>query len=76
MVSTVVQAEPLGLGEVMDILDEASQVRAYSHQLEEKSRALEAATAELRAANEKLQGARSPEGRLHVFGHARAAHAA
>ncbi|MBL8338633.1 MAG: histidine kinase, partial [Rhodoferax sp.] len=55
MVSTVVQAEPLGLGEVMDILDEASQVRAYSHKLEEKSRALEAATAELRAANERLQ---------------------
>jgi Na+/proline symporter len=55
MVSTVVQAEPLGLGEVMDILDEASQVRAYSHKLEEKSRALEAATAELRAANERLK---------------------
>ncbi|MGQ5490321.1 ATP-binding protein [Thauera sp. ZXT1-4] len=55
MVSTVVQEEPLGLGEVMDILDEASQVRAYSHQLEEKSRALEAATAELRAANEQLK---------------------
>lgn len=55
MVSTVVQEEPLGLGEVMNILDEASQVRAYSHQLEEKSRALEAATAELRAANEKLK---------------------
>ena len=55
MVSTVVQEEPLGLGEVMDILDEASQVRAYSHELEEKSRALEEATAELRAANEKLK---------------------
>ncbi len=55
MVSTVVQEEPLGLDEVMDILDEASQVRAYSHQLEEKSRALEAATAELRAANEQLK---------------------
>jgi signal transduction histidine kinase len=51
----VVQEEPLGLGEVMDILDEASQVRAYSHKLEEKSRALEAATAELRAANVRLQ---------------------
>ncbi|NLF54587.1 MAG: sodium:solute symporter, partial [Thauera phenolivorans] len=42
MVSTVVKEEPLGLDEVMNILDEASQVRAYSHQLEEKSRALEA----------------------------------
>ena len=55
MVSTVVKEEPLGLDEVMNILDEASQVRAYSHQLEEKSRALEAATAELRAANEQLK---------------------
>ena len=54
MVSSVVQEEPLGLDEVMDILDEASQVRAYSHELEEKSQALEAATAELRAANERL----------------------
>lgn len=54
MVSTVVQEEALGLGEVMDILDEASQVRAYSRKLEEKSRALEQATAELRAANERL----------------------
>ena len=55
MVSSVVQEEPLGLDEVMNILDEASQVRAYSHQLEEKSQALEAATAELRAANEQLK---------------------
>ncbi|HSN19442.1 MAG TPA: sensor histidine kinase [Usitatibacter sp.] len=35
--------------------DEASQVIAYSHQLEEKQRELEAATAGLRAANERLQ---------------------
>lgn len=55
MVSSVVQEEPLGIDEVMNILDEASQVRAYSRQLEEKSRALESATAELRAANERLQ---------------------
>lgn len=55
MVSSVVQEEPLGLDEVMDILDEASQVRAYSHQLEEKSRELEAATEELKAANERLK---------------------
>ena len=55
MMASVVQEEPLGLDEVMDILDEASHVRAYSHQLEEKSRALEAATAELRAANEQLK---------------------
>lgn len=55
MVSSVAQEEPLGLDEVMNILDEASQVRAYSHQLEEKSRALEAATDELRHANEQLK---------------------
>ncbi|MFN3984489.1 MAG: ATP-binding protein [Rhodocyclaceae bacterium] len=55
MVASVVQEEPLGLEEVMNILDEASQVRAYSRQLEEKSRALEAATSELRAANEQLK---------------------
>jgi signal transduction histidine kinase len=40
---------------VMNILDEASQVRAYSRELEQKSRELEAATAELRAANARLQ---------------------
>jgi Na+/proline symporter/nitrogen-specific signal transduction histidine kinase len=54
MVASVAQEEPLGLDEVMDILDEASQVRAYSAQLEQKSRELEAATADLRAANERL----------------------
>jgi signal transduction histidine kinase len=39
----------------MGMLDEASQVIAYSHKLEEKSRELEAATNELRAANEQLK---------------------
>jgi Na+/proline symporter len=38
MVASVTQEEPLGLDEVLDILDEASQVRAYSYQLEQKSR--------------------------------------
>jgi len=37
------------------MLDEASQVIAYSHELEEKSRQLETATADLRAANERLK---------------------
>jgi Na+/proline symporter/signal transduction histidine kinase len=55
LVDSVVEEEPLGLEEVMEILDEASQVRAYSRELERKSRELEAATAELRAANERLQ---------------------
>jgi Na+/proline symporter/signal transduction histidine kinase len=55
MVASVVQEEPPSLDEVMDILDEASQARAYSRQLEQKSRELEAASAELRAANVQLQ---------------------
>jgi len=55
MVGSVVQEEPLGLNEVMNIIDEASQVLAYSRQLEQKSRELEAATAELRGANQRLQ---------------------
>ena len=54
MVASVAKEEPLGMDEVMNILDEASQVRAYSLQLERKQRALELATAELREANERL----------------------
>jgi Na+/proline symporter/nitrogen-specific signal transduction histidine kinase len=55
MIGSVVKEEPLGLGEVLEILDEASQVRAYSRELEQKSHELETATADLRAANERLQ---------------------
>jgi Na+/proline symporter/nitrogen-specific signal transduction histidine kinase len=55
MIASVVKEEPLGLGEVLEILDEASAVRAYSRELEQKSQELEAATGELRAANERLQ---------------------
>ena len=55
MVASVVEEEPFGLEEVMEILDEASHVRAHSRELERKSRELEAATAELRAANERLK---------------------
>ena len=54
LVSSVVSEEPLGMSEVMEILDEASQVRAYSRALERQSRALQETTAELRAANERL----------------------
>jgi signal transduction histidine kinase len=54
MVSSVVQEEPLGLDEVMDILDEASQVRAYSPARGEVARA-GGRTEELRAANERLK---------------------
>jgi PAS domain S-box-containing protein len=46
MVASVTKEEQLGFDDVMDILDEASQARAYSRQLEEKSRELEEMTAE------------------------------
>ena len=55
MVASVVKEEALTVAEVREILDEASQVVAYSHRLEQKSRELEAATAELREANHRLQ---------------------
>lgn len=55
MVASAVDEEALDLDGVMRILDEASQLRAYSHALEEKSLSLERATAELREANEKLK---------------------
>lgn len=48
MVATVVKEEPLGIQEVMDILDETRQVIIYSRELEK-------ATAELQAANERLK---------------------
>ncbi|MDK9704269.1 MAG: sensor histidine kinase [Sulfuritalea sp.] len=55
MVASVVKEEPLGLDEVMNILDEASQVRAYTRELEQKSKELTRATAELREANARLR---------------------
>ena len=55
MVASVTAEEALGLDEVLDILDEASQIRAYSRELEQKSQELEAATGELKAANEQLK---------------------
>ena len=55
MVASVVDEEPLGLDEVMNIIDEASQALAHSRQLEQKSQELEAATNELRGANQRLQ---------------------
>ncbi len=54
MVATVMQEEPLGIDEVMTIIDETSQVIAYSHRLEEKQQELEEATANLQAANLRL----------------------
>jgi Na+/proline symporter/nitrogen-specific signal transduction histidine kinase len=55
MVASVVEEEALDLDDVMRILDEASQLRAYSHALEDKSQSLERATDELREANDKLK---------------------
>jgi Na+/proline symporter/signal transduction histidine kinase len=55
MVASVAKGEVVGLDEVMKILDETSQVIEYSHGLEQKSRELQATTADLRAANERLQ---------------------
>ena len=48
MIGKVVKEEPLRIDEVMDILDETRQAIAYS-------RELESATAELKAANERLK---------------------
>ncbi|MBL8489814.1 MAG: histidine kinase [Rhodocyclaceae bacterium] len=55
MVASVVEELPPDLDAIMNILDEASQVRAHSREIEQKSRELEAATAELREANERLR---------------------
>ena len=55
VVASVVEEEQLAIEDVMRIVDEASQLRAYSHALEEKSLSLERASRELRAANEQLQ---------------------
>ena len=55
MVASVVKEESLDLDDVMGILEEATRLRIHSQELEEKSRSLEQATAELRAANEQLK---------------------
>jgi Na+/proline symporter/signal transduction histidine kinase len=54
MISTVVTGDDFGPDEVMAILDEASQVIAHSHALEEKSRALEQAHGELQRTHRRL----------------------
>jgi Na+/proline symporter/nitrogen-specific signal transduction histidine kinase len=55
MVASVVKEESLDLDDVMGILEETTRLRIHSQELEEKSRSLELATAELRAANEQLK---------------------
>lgn len=48
MMASIVEEEPLGIEEVMDILDETRQTILYSHELERT-------TEELQAANQRLQ---------------------
>ena len=55
VVASIAQEEPLGMQQVMNILDEASQALAHSRELEQQSQALEHASAELRSANQRLQ---------------------
>jgi len=55
MVASVVKEESLNLDDVMGILEEATRLRIHSQELEEKSRSLERATADLRAANDQLK---------------------
>ena len=55
MVASVVKEEALTIDEVRTSSTRPRRCVAYSHQLEQKSRELEAATAELRAANERLK---------------------
>lgn len=53
--ASVAREHALGVGEVVELLDETSRVLAASRELEEKSRQLEAASAELRRVNDRLQ---------------------
>jgi len=55
LVASTVEEETLTPDDVLRILDETSQLRAHSLELEEKSASLEKATAELRTANEQLK---------------------
>jgi hypothetical protein len=75
MVATSRRKSRSGWKEVMTIIDEASHVIAYSHELEQKKQELEEATANLRRPT-NAEGARSPQGRLHLDGDARAAYPA
>ncbi len=55
LIASVATEEQPSIDDLMAILDETSQVIAYSHQLEQQSQALAALTAELRSANAQLQ---------------------
>ncbi|MFC3231430.1 ATP-binding protein [Marinibaculum pumilum] len=55
MVSQVASGETISLNELMTIANETARLMEYSRQVEQKSQELEAAAAQLRAANERLQ---------------------
>jgi Na+/proline symporter/nitrogen-specific signal transduction histidine kinase len=55
LVASVAQEEALTPEDVLSILDEASQLRSYSRELEDKSQSLQQATDGLRRANEQLK---------------------
>ncbi len=55
MIASAVKEDALSVEDVRNMLDEASQVIAYTHELQRKSDELVALTAELRAANERLK---------------------
>ena len=55
VVASVVQEQPLHIGDMMHILDETQQVIAYSRELEHKKTELEQTTRQLKAANHKLK---------------------
>ena len=53
--ATVAREQSLGVGEVVELLDETSRALATSRELAEKSQELEAASAELLRVNERLR---------------------
>ena len=55
LVASVSHEETLSQSDVLAMLEEASQLRSYSRDLEAKSLSLEQATSELRSANEQLK---------------------
>lgn len=55
LVSRVVTSETIGVEELKRLAGEAEQIRAYSAELERKSRQVEATAAELAQANERLR---------------------
>ena len=69
MIASVVDEEPLGIDEVMNIIDEASQVLAYSRQLEQKSQRTRSGHRRTARRQPAAAGTRPAEGRLHFHRH-------